>query len=837
MLSFLNPTLAAVGLACVVIPIIIHILMRRRRKPVPWAAMRFIIEAYRKQRRRMNLEQLLLLAARCLLVALLALALGKPILGAAGVLGSRGPRTLYLIIDNSLAAAAAPGRADETELSVSRARALELIDGLDQARGDRVAVIAAASPAEALVLPATPELNSARTVVKDLAQSHARADWIGATKLAREQISKPEAGAGQQYVAMLSAWREGAADLEAAMPPLGSAFGGQAPPTLLVQAPVETPADNVAIIAVEPTRSVVMASGATGANAEAGGTPVRVRLRRSGSGVGAPATTSVTVRMVAPGRPQAEMDSAQGRAIVSWTAGQEQAETFVTLATPAADRSKSSDRPPLFVVASIDADALGPDNKAAAAVQMRERLDVALIATAGSGGAVGAPGSLANYSSADWFALALSPRGDLSLRQRQNGEIRVQVVDPQQGIAPSTAAGGSGRGAGVLTGMDAIIIARPELLDVDAWRAVREVLDGGACVMVCPDAKAQTQVWTEQLKSALGVDWNLGRDPSVLATPAAVRLGAPSGDQATSELLSMIAAELPELIRPVTVSRVLSLVPAGDSYETLLSLSSGEPLLVSTLPADGAAAGSGGVAGANSTGTANGSAVGRRGSLVLFTAAIDLEWMDLPAKPLMVPLMQELVRQGIGRGAGVSHLVAGSFAHAGVSGGADLALVSEVYSDAVSGAPATVGLDAKGQTQGALRVQGGWLIRGGAGHVLGALAVNADSESGSSVAVRSREQVSKWLLPTGATVTWLDREGGPAGPAVAGQAADRGTASAVLGDAPTPPPVSLPLLIAAAVVGLFELFAARWFSHAHQDAFKGASARAASGRKEAASAS
>ncbi|MCX5690849.1 MAG: hypothetical protein NTV94_13880, partial [Planctomycetota bacterium] len=105
----------------------------------------------------------------------------------------------------------------------------------------------------------------------------------------------------------------------------------------------------------------------------------------------------------------------------------------------------------------------------------------------------------------------------------------------------------------------------------------------------------------------------------------------------------------------------------------------------------------------------------------------------------------------------------------------------------------------------------------------------------------SREQVSKWLLPTGAPVTWMDREGGGSGVGATGvagvQAGDQTTASAVLGDAPTPPPVSLPLLIAAAVVGVFELFAARWFSHAHQDAFKGGTGRAPLSRKETANAS
>jgi hypothetical protein len=105
-MNFLNPTLALVGIACVAIPIAIHLLMRRRRRPVMWAAMRFLLEAYRQQRRRLRLEQLLLLAARCLVIALVALALGRPFFGQAAAFGGRGAMTLYLLIDNGLASTA-----------------------------------------------------------------------------------------------------------------------------------------------------------------------------------------------------------------------------------------------------------------------------------------------------------------------------------------------------------------------------------------------------------------------------------------------------------------------------------------------------------------------------------------------------------------------------------------------------------------------------------------------------------------------------------------------------------------------------------------------------------
>jgi hypothetical protein len=74
---FLNPWLLA-GLAGVSIPIIIHLVRRQAAKPIEWGAMRFLFDTVALRRRKMEWEDLLLMAARCLLLALLALALARP---------------------------------------------------------------------------------------------------------------------------------------------------------------------------------------------------------------------------------------------------------------------------------------------------------------------------------------------------------------------------------------------------------------------------------------------------------------------------------------------------------------------------------------------------------------------------------------------------------------------------------------------------------------------------------------------------------------------------------------------------------------------------------------
>src|SRR3954447_25356962 len=70
---FLNPGYLAAAAALVSVPIIIHLINRMRFKRIRWAAMEFLLKAQKRNRRRLIIEQLLLLALRCLLVALAGL--------------------------------------------------------------------------------------------------------------------------------------------------------------------------------------------------------------------------------------------------------------------------------------------------------------------------------------------------------------------------------------------------------------------------------------------------------------------------------------------------------------------------------------------------------------------------------------------------------------------------------------------------------------------------------------------------------------------------------------------------------------------------------------------
>src|SRR5271169_1777667 len=74
---FLNPGFLFIAAALVSVPIIIHLINRMRFKRIQWAAMEFLLKAQKRTRRRLIIEQLLLLALRCLLIGLVGLLVSR----------------------------------------------------------------------------------------------------------------------------------------------------------------------------------------------------------------------------------------------------------------------------------------------------------------------------------------------------------------------------------------------------------------------------------------------------------------------------------------------------------------------------------------------------------------------------------------------------------------------------------------------------------------------------------------------------------------------------------------------------------------------------------------
>ncbi len=150
------------GLAGVAIPVVIHLLNRRRTTVVDWGAMQFL-ELGRRARLKFQLSELLLLAGRMALLAIVALALARPFWianqpearaaeGAGGMAFFGGPRRdVVLVIDGSGSMSRRVGQTTVRDLALAWAR--QFIARLGA--GDSVAVLVAKDRVTPLVAPAS----------------------------------------------------------------------------------------------------------------------------------------------------------------------------------------------------------------------------------------------------------------------------------------------------------------------------------------------------------------------------------------------------------------------------------------------------------------------------------------------------------------------------------------------------------------------------------------------------------------------------------------------------------------------------------------------------------
>ena len=99
-MSFLHVAFLA-GALTIAVPIVLHLIMRQQPKHLEFPALRFIKQRKRANRRQIRLRHWLLLALRCALLALLALALARPSIVTSGVLDQEAPVAAALVFDTN----------------------------------------------------------------------------------------------------------------------------------------------------------------------------------------------------------------------------------------------------------------------------------------------------------------------------------------------------------------------------------------------------------------------------------------------------------------------------------------------------------------------------------------------------------------------------------------------------------------------------------------------------------------------------------------------------------------------------------------------------------------
>ncbi len=412
------------GLAAAAIPVAVHLLSRRGHVDVNWAAMRFLRAAEAAARRRLRVEDLLLLAGRAAVLALLAIAAAGPTLGRASV--DAGAVTAVVVIDDSASMTGTDGVASRFDRA--KAAADRLIAGLPV--GSTVAVLIASDVVAPLVASPTHDLPLARRLIAAAPVTDRASDLRPALRAAVDLL-RPLGGARQLTVitdGQRSAWG-----------PLDDA-------TEILRSAPDVSA-RVVVVGPDVTQDVGLSDLRPGGDLIAAGHPVR--FDATVTNYGTDAVRDLPVRLTIDGTAAAdatvpELPAAAARVVP----------LYARLPTPG----------PHAVAAAVPADHLPADDRRAIIVRAAGHLSVLLVDCD--------PSEHVDRSAAAFLRAALLP---------VPADHRADYVLGVTTVPPSALAGAH------LAGYAAVVFAGSPPVDGATADALLAYVAGGGGLIVFPD--------------------------------------------------------------------------------------------------------------------------------------------------------------------------------------------------------------------------------------------------------------------------------------------------------------------------------------------------------------
>ncbi len=187
-MSFLAPAFLA-GLAALAVPVLIHLIRRETRRVTDFPSLMFLQRIPVRTMRQQRLRHLLLLALRCLALALLALAFARPFIARrAALAGAPGATVRVVLLDRSWSMGAG------ARWARAKAAAHAAVRGLGSA--DRAVLVVFAGSADALTEPTNNRALLDRAIdslrVSDQGTRYARAIKLAGDVLSRTNLPHRE---------------------------------------------------------------------------------------------------------------------------------------------------------------------------------------------------------------------------------------------------------------------------------------------------------------------------------------------------------------------------------------------------------------------------------------------------------------------------------------------------------------------------------------------------------------------------------------------------------------------------------------------------------------------
>lgn len=620
---FLHGALAWGTLALVSIPIIIHLLNRRRFRRVDWAAMEFLLEALKRNRRRVRLESLLLLLVRIALMALLGLALARPMLSDQGfgwLSGAFRSEEKVFILDDSFSMTRR--EADRSAFQrASEGLAVQVRRMGERGGGDRLTVLRASRPQSPIVRGVFVDRERAATLEQSLSRlsptdTRMRLAEALVTISELSTLDGADGPARPRAISILT-------DLRASDWTAGP--GGTQP-----NGAVAAALTRLTESAERPTRIVVLdVGGDDPANIAItdvridGGKPIanvpatfEVDVRNAGL----TAARSIGVRLRFAAAPAALGPASGGASLLGPSIDElGPGETRTVTATCT---FRTAGPYGLLIELTGVGDALPGDDVFPVAVEVTPGTDVLLVN--------GEPSSDPYEGETDYLAEALSPRGDIDSGLRP--EVILDDALGQKDLTPFAA----------------VFLANVNNLPEQLPGALRTFVEEGGTLVVFPGDQTDATLLNRQLAAA---------EPTPAAEPASPE--AAKRPATSASLLPARLRELKTLDPPVTLAaqldhpyfRVFREAPELLSLSRFSRLFEVERLSSSQVLAS--------FRDPNASPALLERAVGK-GRVLLFTMPGDAEWSDWPTSPSYLMLLQEITKAAARSRAGGEPSFAGS---------------------------------------------------------------------------------------------------------------------------------------------------------------------------------
>lgn len=182
-------TWALWGIGLAALPIIIHLLTRRRALPIEFSALQFLLKSKRRSERRLKLKQILLMALRILALIILAMIVARPhmLTNETAMALEAGEKSIGIIIDTSYSMLA--GKDGNAPFDRAKSMATSLVDSIGESQEASIISTSKNSLAKGPIIGLTAKTTELKRMIDALEPDLGPQDKPGAVALAANILS------------------------------------------------------------------------------------------------------------------------------------------------------------------------------------------------------------------------------------------------------------------------------------------------------------------------------------------------------------------------------------------------------------------------------------------------------------------------------------------------------------------------------------------------------------------------------------------------------------------------------------------------------------------------